>query len=284
MPTREIFSGARASPDRALRGALASGRHLSRIFHTWKGPGPPTQLGTARCAVPAACSGGTVCVVPGSVAMPRGEASAPERPGGFGIIPARWCVGGRCGRQSRSPGEHGFSIRSVWTKPIRGRVLPNAPAPLAQWLLKIGKRPSFMAFNDPTHAGRTRGAALCLFFSGLCALIYQTTWLREFRLIFGSSTPASAAVLGIFMAGVGAGSLVLGKKVDRLGNPFLFYGQLEAFIALSAAVTPALIWLVHAVGIGKSAQIFQNFKVASLRRNVAFQLDSGECLGDRQNF
>ena len=35
----------------------------------------------ARCAVPAACSGGTVWVVPGSVAMPRGERSAPERRG-----------------------------------------------------------------------------------------------------------------------------------------------------------------------------------------------------------
>ena len=40
-----------------------------------------SALGTARCAVPAACSGGTVCVVPGSVAMPRVERSAPERRG-----------------------------------------------------------------------------------------------------------------------------------------------------------------------------------------------------------
>ena len=54
---------------------------LARIFHTWKGPGPPTQVGTARCAVPAACSGGAAWVVPGSVAMPRGERSAPERRG-----------------------------------------------------------------------------------------------------------------------------------------------------------------------------------------------------------
>src|SRR2546423_14023382 len=49
---------------------------------------------------------------------------------------------------------------------------------------------------------RTRLAALLLFGSGFCALIYQTTWLREFRLIFGASTAASAAVLGVFMAGL----------------------------------------------------------------------------------
>jgi spermidine synthase len=87
--------------------------------------------------------------------------------------------------------------------------------------------------------------ALCLFGSGFCALIYQMTWLREFRLIFGASTAASAAVLAIFMGGVGAGSIALGKKVERLGNPFRFYGHLELFIALSSALTPLLVWLVR---------------------------------------
>lgn len=87
--------------------------------------------------------------------------------------------------------------------------------------------------------------ALCLFCSGLCALIYQTAWLREFRLIFGASTASSAAVLAIFMGGVGLGSTVLGKKVDRLSNPFRFYAKLEGFIALSAALTPLLIVLAR---------------------------------------
>ena len=52
--------------------------------------------------------------------------------------------------------------------------------------------------------------ALLLFGSGACALVYQTAWLREFRLIFGASTAASAAVLAIFMGGLGLGSLLLG--------------------------------------------------------------------------
>jgi hypothetical protein len=42
----------------------------------------------------------------------------------------------------------------------------------------------------------TRVAAL-LFGSGFCALVYQVGWLRNFRLIFGASTAASAAVLAI---------------------------------------------------------------------------------------
>ena len=57
---------------------------------------------------------------------------------------------------------------------------------------------------------RVKTTGLLLFGSGACALIYQTVWLREFRLIFGASTAASAAVLAIFMGGLGVGSVVLG--------------------------------------------------------------------------
>ena len=87
--------------------------------------------------------------------------------------------------------------------------------------------------------------ALLLFGSGLCALVYQTTWLREFRLIFGATTAASGAVLAIFMAGLGFGSALLGKRADKKNRPLLFYGQLELLIGLSAAVTPVLVWLVR---------------------------------------
>jgi spermidine synthase len=45
-------------------------------------------------------------------------------------------------------------------------------------------------------------------------LIYQTTWLREFRLVFGASTAASAAVLGVFMAGLGFGGIILGRRSE----------------------------------------------------------------------
>ena len=48
-------------------------------------------------------------------------------------------------------------------------------------------------------------AAVLLFGSGLCALVYQVVWLREFRLVFGASTSASAAVLAVFLGGLGAG-------------------------------------------------------------------------------
>lgn len=95
---------------------------------------------------------------------------------------------------------------------------------------------------------KTRSAVICLllFGSGLCALVYQTVWLREFRMIFGTSTAATAAVLAIFMAGLGVGSVVLGARVDRRSRPLRFYAQLEFLIATAAALSPLLLWLTRA--------------------------------------
>lgn len=87
--------------------------------------------------------------------------------------------------------------------------------------------------------------AYLLFCSGMCALIYQTAWTRELRLIFGASTPASAAVLAIFLGGLGLGGIVLGRRAERHPRPLALYAQLEFLIAGSAALTPVWIWLVR---------------------------------------
>ena len=83
--------------------------------------------------------------------------------------------------------------------------------------------------------------------SGCSALIYQTAWMREFRLIFGASTAASAAVLAIFVGGLGIGGLVLGPRADRHPRPILYYAQLEAIIAVTAALTPFILAFVEFV-------------------------------------
>ncbi|MFY9826539.1 MAG: fused MFS/spermidine synthase, partial [Thermoanaerobaculia bacterium] len=98
-------------------------------------------------------------------------------------------------------------------------------------------------------AGRV---ALLLFGSGFCALVYQTAWLRMFRLVFGASTAASAAVLAIFMAGLGLGGLWLGRRADRHPSPLGLYAKLEAGIAVSAGLSPWLVavaqWLYIELG------------------------------------
>src|SRR5712692_3424223 len=94
-------------------------------------------------------------------------------------------------------------------------------------------------------AFRTRVVSLFLFGSGFCALIYQTTWLREFRLIFGASTAATAAVIGVFMAGIGIVVIVLGSRSESKAQPLGFYAKLELLIAATAAASPLLIWAVR---------------------------------------
>ncbi|MBZ0114861.1 MAG: spermidine synthase, partial [Thermoanaerobaculia bacterium] len=86
-----------------------------------------------------------------------------------------------------------------------------------------------------------------LFASGLCALVYQVAWLRLLRLIFGASTASSAATLGIFMGGLGLGSLILGGRVDRSANPLRLYARLEMGIALAAGLSP---WAIHLIAMG----------------------------------
>ena len=104
---------------------------------------------------------------------------------------------------------------------------------------------------------RTWSVAALLFFSGLCALIYQTVWMREFRLVFGASTAATAAVLAIFMGGLGAGSAIFGKKADTRTRPLGLYANFEFVIAASAALSIPLLWIVrHAyLATGGSLQI-----------------------------
>ena len=51
-----------------------------------------------------------------------------------------------------------------------------------------------------------------LFLSGWGSLVLQVAWMREFRLVFGASTAASAAVVAIFMGGLGLGSALLGSR------------------------------------------------------------------------
>jgi spermidine synthase/MFS family permease len=103
-------------------------------------------------------------------------------------------------------------------------------------------------------SSRTSSVALLLFVSGLCALVFQAAWFREFRLIFGSSTPASAAVLAIFMGGLGLGNALLGRRADKIANPLRLYSTLEIGISLFCGVSPFLVQLVRAIYLSIGGQ------------------------------
>ncbi|HKB81427.1 MAG TPA: fused MFS/spermidine synthase, partial [Thermoanaerobaculia bacterium] len=114
-----------------------------------------------------------------------------------------------------------------------------------------------------------------LFCSGASALIYQTVWMRQFRLIFGASTLATAAVLAIFLGGLGAGSALLGRRADAVPRPLRFYGNLELAIAISAAVSPAILWVVARLYFASGGSVVLGPFLASLFRLVLATLVMG---------
>ena len=91
------------------------------------------------------------------------------------------------------------------------------------------------------------GVVACFFLSGLAALLYQTAWLRQFSLVFGTSELAVATVLAAYMGGLALGSGIAGRYAGRVTRPVLVYGILEAGIALSALAVPLLLLAARAL-------------------------------------
>jgi spermidine synthase len=115
-------------------------------------------------------------------------------------------------------------------------------------------------------SNRVLAVVVLLFLAGMCALIFQIGWLREFRLVFGATTAASAAVLAIFMGGLGLGNALLGRRADSHPNPLRFYAVLELLIALSAGLSPYLIDLIRAIYVSLGGQTSLGLRGATLVR------------------
>ena len=89
------------------------------------------------------------------------------------------------------------------------------------------------------------GVVTCFVLSGFAALLYQTAWMRQFSLVFGTSELAIAAVLSAYMGGLALGAGIAARHVHRVTRPVLAYGLLEAGIALSALAVPLLLGLAR---------------------------------------
>ena len=114
-----------------------------------------------------------------------------------------------------------------------------------------GKRRSVAPAAAPSSGQPSRlifpGVVACFFLSGLAALLYQTAWLRQFSLVFGTSELAVATVLAAYMGGLALGSALAARYAGRVTRPVLVYGILEAGIALSALAVPVLLLAARAL-------------------------------------
>ena len=107
-----------------------------------------------------------------------------------------------------------------------------------------------------------------VFLSGAAGLVYQMVWFRQLRLVFGLSTAAHAAVLAVFLGGLGAGGAWLGRRADRSRNPLLLYGNLEILVALTAAATPLLLRLARWLYLMTGGEMQLGFVGATVVRGL----------------
>jgi len=87
----------------------------------------------------------------------------------------------------------------------------------------------------------------CFFLSGLSGLIYEILWARMIVKIIGAAPFAVSIILTIFMGGLGLGSYLAGRLIDRIEEPLVLvkiYGILELIIGAFAVVIPLLLNLV----------------------------------------
>ncbi|MHC4216311.1 MAG: hypothetical protein ACYSWP_23415, partial [Planctomycetota bacterium] len=82
------------------------------------------------------------------------------------------------------------------------------------------------------------------FLSGLTGLIYEILWTRMIVEIIGGAPFAVSIILTIYMGGLGLGSYLAGRTIDRTAEPMKLvriYGLLELAIGAYALVVPVLL-------------------------------------------
>lgn len=115
-------------------------------------------------------------------------------------------------------------------------------------------------------SAHTASIYLLFFLSGATGLIYELLWVSRFGRLFGNSSYAIGTVLAAYMGGLAIGSWLIGNRADRFGNTLCIYAILEALIASTAILVPALLWIFKPVYIAVSAS--RNPAVINLFRLV----------------
>ncbi|HEX7476469.1 MAG TPA: fused MFS/spermidine synthase, partial [Polyangiales bacterium] len=96
-------------------------------------------------------------------------------------------------------------------------------------------------------ADRLRRVAFVAFFlSGASSLVFQTLWSRLLSHVFGSSSVAISSVVSVFMAGLGLGAWLFGRRADKIRDPLRLYALAEFGVGCAALVVP---WLVRSDGV-----------------------------------
>lgn len=88
------------------------------------------------------------------------------------------------------------------------------------------------------ESGMTRPFYIMALASGMAALIYETIWIRWFKILFGSTAYAASATLAAFFAGLAVGAALFARISQRTNRPLQLYVMLELGIIVTALLTP----------------------------------------------
>ena len=83
--------------------------------------------------------------------------------------------------------------------------------------------------------------------SGAAALIYEVVWFQMLQLSLGSSAVSMGVLLGVFMGGMGLGSWLFPKKVDKRHHPLKVYAYLELGIGACGLLVLLIVPLLGGV-------------------------------------
>jgi spermidine synthase len=79
--------------------------------------------------------------------------------------------------------------------------------------------------------------------SGAAALVYETIWLRWFKLLFGSTAYAASAVLAAYFLGLALGAWGFARAAGRARRPLRSYAAVELGVAATALCVPWILRL-----------------------------------------
>jgi spermidine synthase len=108
---------------------------------------------------------------------------------------------------------------------------------------------------------------VCFFFSGTTGLIYEILWTRMIVKIIGGAPFAVSIILTIFMGGLGIGSYLSSRTIDRFAVPSTLvkiYGALELAIGAYALAIPALLTAFKPFYALLYNQLFSHFMLYNL--------------------
>ena len=116
---------------------------------------------------------------------------------------------------------------------------------------------------------------VCFFFSGLTGLVYEVLWTRMIVKIIGGAPFAVSIVLTVFMAGLGLGSFLASRGIDRIRDPMRLirlYGLLELAVAAYCLVLPLLLRAFKPLYSVLYNRLFEHFMLYSILTFVGCSL------------